>query len=221
MWNFLKWYSLFILIILIFGPILYEWRYEKGVGELGIFYKNMIGFITLIFIPNLILIIQYYKENKNTKLTIDQKNGIIEINHKGTLNSYRIEEIESSIYQRNTYSKDLMWQVFSYSNLGYCDLTLKNGDRYFLTSYLIDITKKALFENTEIKYSIFPSIDKTDPKIIAERAKKQTKKQIEKLKSNLINKSKFELKGIVDNDGVYTKETVDIAKQILKEKNVV
>lgn len=154
------------------------------------------------------------------KLTIDPKNKLIEINHSGAINSYKMDDIESSIYQRNTYSKDLMWQVFSYADLGYCDLTLKNGDRYFLTSYLIDITKKALFENTEIKYSIFPSIDKTDPKIVVEKAKKQTKKRIEKLKFNLINKSEFELKAIINSNGEYTKEAVDIAKQILKEKTL-
>ena len=201
LWNFLKWYGLFILIILISGPFLYEWRYGNDVGDLFVFYRNMIGFITLVFIPNLILLFAYFRENKETKFTTDYKKNVIEISRNGQIKTYQLAEINSSIYNRNTYSKDSMWQVFSYADLGYWDLTFKNGDRYYLTSYLIDINKKPLFENTEIKYSIFPSIDKTDPKIAIGKEKQQIEKRIEKLKLNLMQKSEFELKEIIKSKG--------------------
>ena len=83
MWNFLKWYGLFIAIILILGPFLYKWRYGNDVRDLFVFYRNMIGFISLVFIPNLILLITYYRENKETKFTIDFRKSVIEISRNG------------------------------------------------------------------------------------------------------------------------------------------
>nr|WP_298924653.1 hypothetical protein [uncultured Allomuricauda sp.] len=220
-WNFLKWYGLFLASIFILGPFLYEWRYGNNIGELFIFYRNTIGFITLVFIPYLILLITYFQENKKTEFSTDIKNNIIEINQKERIKTYRFSEIKTSIYHRNTYTNDLMWQAFSYADLGYWDLTFKNGDRYFLTSYLIDTNKKPLLENTEVKYSLFPSINKTDPEIVFQKAKEQRGKRIEKLKRNFMHKSESELKEITISKDKYQEEAIQAAKLLLKNKNVV
>lgn len=156
--------------------------------------------------------------------SIDKNENRITIIKNEKKYSYFLEEVESSIYHRQSYQKDLFWNNFSaYSELGYIDLTFKNNDRYYLTSFLVDVTKEPIFENSEIKYSFLPFIDKSNPKInerkLKEKAANDQKRKYERIKSKLIEKTEFELRDIIKNE-THIKEAIDIAKEIIKERNL-
>jgi hypothetical protein len=171
--------------------------------------------------PSFLIAVFYLKENYKTSFTIDEKLKTIEIISGNSSKSYDLSEIESSIYNRQSYQKDYFWNTFScYADLGYVDLTFRNNDRYFLSCFLIDVTKEPIFENSEIEYSFLPFIDRTDPKAVKDKADRQTQKRIEKLKRNFSSKTDSELKEMLKNKSKYQNEAIVAVTELLKNKNV-
>ncbi|MBU2920516.1 hypothetical protein KO504_04120 [Winogradskyella psychrotolerans] len=219
--KILIWLGIFLVVIIFFGDFLYELKYGRSLKNSNSLYVTGIPFTILLLLPSFLITIFYLKENYKTNFTIDRNKNIIEIKSGKNLKTYSLDQIESSIYNRQSYQKDFFWDTFScYADLGYLDLTFKNNDRYFLSCFLIDITKEPIFENSKIKYSFLPFIDRTDPKLIMEKAEKQTTKRIEKLKSNYSSKTVTELNEMLNNKSKYQKEAIIAIKETLKNKNV-
>jgi hypothetical protein len=215
------WFTGFIILILFFGDYLYELKYGRSSGNSNSLEITGIIFTFVLLFPSLLITLFYLKENFKTDFHIIKKKHIIKIKSNNILKTYDLDQIESVIYHRQSYQKDLFWNTFScYSDLGYVDLTFKNKERYFLTSFLINTNQKPIFENSQIKYSFLPFIDRTDPKLIKEKTEKQTKKRIEKLKGNFKNKSIAELNEMLNNKTKYQNEAVLAINEILKSKNV-
>jgi hypothetical protein len=213
------WFFGFIILFLFFGDYLYELKYGRSSGNSNSLEITGIIFTFVLLFPSLLITLFYLKENFKTDFQIIKKKRIIKINSNNILKTYDLDQIESVIYHRQSYRKDLFWNAFScYSDLGYVDLTFKNKERYFLTSFLINTNQEPIFDNSRIKYSFLPFIDRTDPKLIKEKTEKQTKKRIEKLKCNFNNKSITELNEMLDNKTKYQNEAIIAINEILKRK---
>jgi hypothetical protein len=230
--NLLIWLGIFLIVIIFFGDFLYELKYGRTLKNSNSLYVTGIPFTIILFLPNFLIILFYLKENYETSFSVDRKKNVIEIKSGEELKTYNLDQIESSIYSRQSYHRDFFWKsFFGYSDLGYVDLIFKNNDRYFLSCFLIDITKEPIFENSQIKYSFLPFINRKDPKIVKEKVeiqikkriekeKKLAEKRIEKLKSNFSSKTTAELNEMLNEKSKYQKEAIIAIKEILKNKNV-
>ena len=219
--KILIWLGIFLVVIIFLGDFLYELKYGRSLKSSNSFYITGIPFTLLLLLPSFLIAIFYLKENYRTNFTIDKELNIIKIKFGKNIKTYNLSEIESSIYNRQSYQKDFFWDAFScYADLGYVDLTFKNNDRYFLSCFLIDVTKEPIFENSQIKYSFFPFIDRTDPKTVKKKVVQQTEKRIEELKRNFSSKTEFELNEMLKNKSKYQDEAIIAIKQVLKNKNV-
>ncbi|WP_157805351.1 hypothetical protein [Confluentibacter citreus] len=219
--KILIWLGIFLIVIIFFGDFLYELKYGRSIKNSNSLYIVGIPFTLLLLFPSFLIAIFYLKENHKTNLTIDKKLNTIEIKIENNIKTYDLSEIESSIFTRQSYQKDFFWNTFScYADLGYVDLTFKNNDRYFLSCFLIDVTKEPIFKNSQIKYSFLPFIDRTDPKKVKEITEQQTKKRIETLKINFSSKTESELKKMLNNKSKYQNEAIIAINELLKNKNV-
>ena len=219
--KILIWLGIFLVVIIFLGDFLYELKYGRSLKSSNSFYITGIPFTLLLLLPSFLIAIFYLKENYRTNFTIDKELDIIKIKFGKNIKTYNLSEIESSIYNRQSYQKDFFWDAFScYADLGYVDLTFKNNDRYFLSCFLIDVTKEPIFENSQIKYSFFPFIDRTDPKTVKKKVEQQTEKRIEELKRNFSSKTEFELNEMLKNKSKYQDEAIIAIKQVLENKNV-
>jgi hypothetical protein len=219
--NILLWFvwTISLLVIsCICTPYIYELKYGYEIkNNFDVFIYSFV-IIILLSIPSFILWVNYYINNKDCKISIGKKD--IKIEYNNVLKSYIISDIRTSNYVLNSYQKDVFWSGFlGYSNLSYWDLTFKNGDRYFISSLLIDLGARPIIEETTITYSIFPLINKTDPILIKEKVEKMTIKRIEKLKSNFETKTVTELNEMLNNKSKYQQEAIIAIKEILKNKN--
>jgi hypothetical protein len=219
--KILVWLGIYLFIVIFFGEFFYELKYGVSLNNSNIIFNIGVPFTIILILPSFIVAILYLKENQKMSFVVDKNQKIVEININSESKTYYLDQIESVIYNRQSYQKDFFWNDFScYSHLGYIDLTFKNNDRYFLSCFLIDITKSPIFENAEIKYSFLPFIDRTDPKLIKEKTQKLKLKRIERLKQNFKSKSENELNKILENETKYQEEVLIAIREILKEKNV-
>jgi len=219
--KILIWLGIFLVIIIFFGDFLYELKYGRSLKNSNSLYVTGIPFTLLLLLPSFLVTIFYLKENYKTSFTIDKKLNTIEIKSGNQVKIYKLSEIESSIYNRQSYQKDYFWDTFScYADLGYIDLTFKNNDRYFLSCFLSDVTKSPIFENSQIRYSFLPFIDRADPKEVKKKAEEQSKKRIEKLKRNFSSKTNSELKEMIKNKSKYQTEAIIAINELLVNKNV-
>jgi len=219
--NIFYWLFGLLILFIFFGDYLYELKYGRALKNSNSLYITAILFTFILSLPAILITIFYLKENYKTYFFVDRKKNIIEIKSGEDLKTYSLDEIESSIYHRQSYHRDIFWKgFFGYSNLGYLDLTFKNNDRYFLSCLLIDVTKEPIFENSKIRYSFLPFIDRTDPKEVKKKAEEQSKKRIEKLKKNFSSKTNSELKEMIKNKSKYQKEAIIAINELLENKNV-
>ena len=219
--KLLYWFLGFSIFFIFFGDYVYELKYGRSLGNTNSLQIIGIIFTIVLLFPSLLITLLYLKENFRTSFQFIKKKNIIRINTKDSSKTYSIDEIESVIYYRQSYRRDFFWSSFScYSDLGYIDLIFKNEERYFLTSFLINTNQEPIFENSQIKYTFLPFIDRIDPKLIKLEDQKQIKKRIEKLKRNFKNKSQSELNEILNNKSKYQNETIIAINELLKNKNV-
>ena len=182
--------------------------------------------IFLIYnLPNFIIYLDYYKENRNTKIEIDTELDHIGIIKNGISKQYKISEIKSSIYHLGIYYKNridnaMRWKMIN-SELAYWDLEFNNGDRYYISNLLIDfLHEKPILENTKHRFRMFQYINKSDSKEAMELKQIQEKNLTEKFVEKFQSKSENELNEILNNKSSYQKEAVSAVKIIMKNKNV-
>jgi hypothetical protein len=214
-----------ILIIgmIIFIPIL---NYFRSGSEIELNLTSVLIFSGSLFvfnIPAIILLIEYYFENKNTTLEIDSE--FVKINRNGQTIKHKISEIEVStynigIYYKNAIDNSARWSTI-HSDFGYWDVKFKNGERYYLSNLLVDfLHQEAFVENTKYRFRLFPYIDKSKSKKAIELKQDQEKSRIEKFIDQYQSKNEKQLREILDNKKSYQNEAVKAAEIVLKNKNV-
>lgn len=219
-WKLLICLGIHLIIIIFFGEYLYELKYGRGIKSLSALYIIGVSIISIILFPSLLITISYLIENRFTYFIINERKNQIDIIIKGETKTYSLDQIKSSIYHRQSYQKDKYWNTFScYSDLGYLDISFKNNDRFYFTSFLVDIYKKPILENTQIKYSFLPFINKANPSDLEEKENLQSLKQIEKLKNKFTKKTINELREIQNDKSKYSKEAIIAIEEVLKKKN--
>ena len=209
--------------MIIFIPIL---NYFRNGTEIELNLTSVLIFSGVLFvfnIPAIILLIEYYFENKNTTLEIDSE--FIIINRKGETKRHKISEIETSTYNIGIYYKNAIdnaarWSTI-HSEFGYWDVKFENGERYYLSNLLVDfLHQEAFLENTKYRFRLFPYIDKSNSKKAVELKKVQKKSRVEKFVDQFQSKNEKQLQEILDNKKNYQKEAVEAAEIIMKNKNV-
>ncbi|MEH1009464.1 hypothetical protein VDP25_17125 [Winogradskyella sp. ECml5-4] len=215
----------FVIGLIIITPIYY---YLKK-GEqfvLDLLFVKIMSVIFLIYnLPNFIIYLDYYKENKNTKIEIDNESNSIGIVKDGISKRYEITEIKSSIYHLGIYYKNridnaMRWKMIN-SDLAYWDLESNNGDRYYISNLLVDfLHDKPIVDNTKYRFRMFQYINKSDSKEAVELKQVQEKNRTEKFVEKFQSKSESELNEILNNKSNYQKEAVKAVEIIMGNKNV-
>ncbi|WP_157724145.1 hypothetical protein [Winogradskyella sediminis] len=215
----------FVIGTIIITPIYYYLR--KGEQfVLDLLFVKIMSVIFLIYnLPNFIIYLDYYKENKNTKINIDTENNSIGIVENGISKQYKITEIKSSIYHLGIYYKNridnaMRWKMIN-SDLAYWDLEFKNGDRYYISNLLVDfLHDNPIVDNTKYRFRMFQYINKSDSKEAVELKQVEEKNRTEKFVEKFQSKSESELNEILNNKSKYQKEAVKAVEIIMKNKNV-
>ena len=209
--------------MIIFIPIL---NYFRNGTEIELNLTTVLIFSGVLFvfnIPPIILLIEYFFENKNTTLEIDSE--FVIINRNGQSKSHKISEIETSTYNIGIYYKNAIdnaarWSTI-HSDFGYWDVKFENGERYYLSNLLVDfLHQEAFVENTKYRFRLFPYIDKSNSKKANEIKQIQEKNKIEKFIDQYQSKNEKQLREILGNKKGYQKEAVEAAEIVLKKKNV-
>lgn len=123
--------------------------------------------VFLIFLlPAIYLHIEYLLENYNTRLTIDYRNKQLNIKRGKTNYDYSFEDILESILYRSIYYKNEVdnahrWKTV-FSDYGYWFMRFNDGERFFFTSLMINISEKPLIESTETRYLFFTNIKESE-----------------------------------------------------------
>ena len=214
-----------IIGVSIFTPIWYYIR--KGENfVLDLLYVKILTVVIFIFnLPNVLILINYYQENKNTKIDIDLNSDEIIINNNGIKNEFKISEIKSSTYHLGIYYKNRIDNARRFkmmnSDLAYWDLEFNNGDRFFISNLLVDfLHDEPIVANTKFRFRMFQYINKSDSKEAVELKQVQEKRVVKKFTEKFESKTENELKEILSNRKSYQKEAVEAAELLMKNKNV-
>ncbi|WP_308993983.1 hypothetical protein QLS71_013955 [Mariniflexile litorale] len=185
----------------------------------------MIGIILVFNLPNFLIFINYYRENKNTRIDIDLDSDKIIISENGIKKQYKISDIKSSIYHLGVYYKNRIdnarrWKMMN-SDLAYWDLKFNNGDTFYISNFLVDfLHEKPIVKNTKFRFRMFQYINKSDSKEAIELKQAQEKNMMEKYVEKFQSKTENELNEILNNRKSYQKEAVEAAELIMRNKNV-
>ena len=175
--------------------------------------------------PAIYLLINYYEYNKKTEFSIDENLNKIIVTEKGVSKNYSFNDVKYSVYNVGKYWQNTIDKKYRiptiFSEFGYWDITFENGDRYYLTTLLHHfLLEEEKVKNTKYRFRIIPNIDKSLKIKGVELKPIVHKSKTEKLKMNFKDKTKEELEYIIENKSKYQEEAIEIADQILKEKNV-
>jgi hypothetical protein len=206
----------FIIDIGIFIFALYQ-------NNLNIAIKVMAGVsiwsLCVYIIPLIYIHFNYYIENKNSILKLTE-NGI-SISRKNDLVVFEFNEIKKVEFNFSYTLYDKRFRWFFWDEYFYAEVHLKNGENLIITCLLFDQLETIIpLKLIKRKKRIFPYIKKLNVSTIEKNTKIQTGKRIKNLTLSFKKKSKSELSEIINNKNKYQKEAIEIANQILKEKNV-
>ena len=208
---------------MIFIPILNHFRSGTEIESNLTSVLILLGVLFVFNIPAIILLVEYYFENKNTTLEIDSE--FISINRNGETKIYKISEVETStynigIYHKNSIDNAARWSTI-HSDFGYWDVKFKNGERYYLSNFLVDFLHQDTFlENTKYRFRLFPYIDKSNSKKAVDLKKVQRKSRVENFIDRFQSKNEKQLQEILNNKKSYQKEAVEAAEIMMRNKNV-
>ena len=213
-----------LIFALIIGYIYFDQQNNNiGITQL-ILLKSGIFAILLSSIPDIILVINYYFENRKTSFSINKINEEIEITKNGIKTKYHFSDVKRSIYNRCKNHQDDFDNGFriamTFSDFGYWDLTFKNGDRYYLTNLLHDITYEPKIPNTEFRFRGLPIIDKKKSKKEKYEIKIEEYDNLKVMKEHFENMNTEKLQKVLENKTEYRKEAIELVEKLLREKNV-
>ncbi|MGB3606955.1 hypothetical protein [Psychroserpens sp.] len=215
------------LLLIVLFPIYFKWRNGTEFVFVEFMIWMLIAFTIITNIPAIVIYLNYYRENKNTKFTLDFEEEKIIITKDGNEKQYLRKEIKKSTYHLGIYYKNAIDRgsrlPMLISDFGYWDLQFKNGDRYYLTNLLHDFLHESpKYSKTKYRFRFYPYIKKNDKKQAInlnkrlEKEKTLTEQFIEKFKT----KNEKQLLEILDNRKGYQKEAVKAVEILLKRKNV-
>ena len=192
-------------------------------NELNITFKVMgvvvIWSLMVYLIPLLILYFNYYISNKESSFIVGPKS--LSYSEKNEIIEFGINEIEKVVLNLSYPLYEKRYRLFFWDEYFYSEIFLKNGEKIIITCLLFDKIETIIPSNLIIrKKRIFPFIKKMNYEKTVEKNIIQNKNRNEKLTLNFKEKSKSELTEIINNKNKYQKEAVEIANQLLKEKNV-
>jgi hypothetical protein len=184
----------------------------------------ILGAIILVFnLPSIIILGEYYRENRNTKVIIDEAE--ITISKGSITKSYNFSEIESSIYHLGIYylnrvdNGDRIHLISS--DLAYWELGFNNGDRYYISNLVVDfLHDPPIVQNTKFRYRMLQTIDRSNSKVARNLKSTREKERIENLIEKFMHKSESELNDILANPSNYQAEALEAARKVLKYKTV-
>ncbi len=191
----------------------------------SMFILIMLGIIFVFNFPSILLLMDYYQENKDIILGINSESNLIEIRKNGITKRYKLTEIESSTYNLGEYYQNRIdnaarWSML-HSDFGYWDLKFEDKERYYISNFLIDFLHDEPFiENTEYRFRMFPFIDKSKSKKAMELKEIQEMERVAKLRENYAYKTIAELKYIIENKEKYQDSAVNVAQEILNKKTL-
>ncbi|MEM5540338.1 hypothetical protein [Olleya sp. AS48] len=215
------------LLLIVLFPLYFKWKNGTEFIFEEFIIWILIAFTVITNIPAVVIYLNYYRENKNTKFTLDFEEEKILITKDGIEKEYLRTEIKKSTYHLGIYYKNAIDRAgripMLISDFGYWDLQFKNGDRYFLSNILHDFLHDSpKVPKTKYRFRFYPYIKKNDNKQAIDLNKKPKKEKtltetfIEKFKT----KNERQLREILDNKKSYQKEAVEAAELVLKNKNV-
>ena len=192
-------------------------------NNLNIAIKVMAGVsiwsLSFYVIPLIYIHFNYYRKNRNSILKINE-NGI-SISRKNDLVEFEFSEIKKVEFNFSYPLYDKRFRWFFWDEYFYAEVFLKNGENLIITCLLFDKLETIIPSKLiKRKKRIFPYIKKENLNTIEKETKIQTEKRIENLTLRFKKKSESELNEIINNKNKYQKEAIEIANQILKEKNV-
>jgi hypothetical protein len=215
------------LLLIVLFPIYLKWKNGTEFIFDEFIIWILIAFTVITNIPAVVIYLNYYRENKNTKFTLDFKEEKIFITKDGIEKEYSRAEIKKSTYHLGIYYKNAIDRAgripMLISDFGYWDLQFKNGDRYFLTNILHDFLHESpKIPKTKYRFRIYPYIKKNDNKqaINLNRKPKKEKTLTETFIEKFKNKNENQLLEILDNRKSYQKEAVQAVEILMKRKNV-
>jgi hypothetical protein len=194
--------------------------------DYGKFLLFSLCYITLLFIPSLILSIIYFQRNRKTLLEFEGNQ--IHIKQGSNFYDYNTDDIISAkkylgIYYKNEIDKRGRWAA-TWSGYGYIKIEFKDGNIFFFTSLMLAPKEFDLIQ-TEVKYSFFPIFNKKSYKHEL-HVKKEMKKlemkfsqeKYEEFKARFSNYENDKLEEKILDSDKYSEEAITAAKRILEER---
>jgi hypothetical protein len=212
---------IFIIVMPIFGLTISYLRDIRIESSLIII---LIGFILLNCIPSIYSFIMFYSINKNTVLNIDKVNGKILIQDKQKTIEHEISDITHidrvvSIYYKNKIDNRARWPA-PWTGYGFVRLTFDNGEKYIITSLILDPFEFPL-EINNTHYKLFPdvnteNINKQDKEEVIHEQKRQ---MIEFFKVRFDRLDEQGLKNKIKEKENLVDEAKIAIEQIIKERS--
>ncbi|MDQ3108287.1 MAG: hypothetical protein M3R17_00185 [Bacteroidota bacterium] len=167
-------------------------------------------------LPYLLLLLQYFRHNKSSTLSVNKKDRTLTIVRQGNSRTSRIKDVTKSKIVINNTRKSLT------RGWGYLLLEFGPQDRIIITTFLYeDIESLAVFLGLKpVRFnSIYPLITlgiKSDGQLIAEKNEHELK--VHEFVEKWSGKSKEELMKIKQNPSGYAAYAVEAARKLLKTK---
>lgn len=213
-----------VIGITIMAPIFNYFR-DKPIKWDTQFLFIIAGIIAINNIPALVLLVNYYLENRKTTLVIDLDADIFRLQKNGIEKLNKLSDITHSTYvlsrfYQNQIDNNGRWKMVN-SDCGYWDVKFNDGTEYYLSNLLVDfLHDKPFVENTSFKFTMFPFIDKSTSKVVKQKEDRNKLDRFKYLMNLYSEKSEQELKLIINNKNSYQQEAINAAKKVLEEKTL-
>jgi len=184
----------------------------------------------LITLPAILVLYDYYKENKDVYLAIDIEKKQFIIKKYGKTFDYKFEDVKSSTYVFGYFSKtsDNNKRIpILFLDLGYWNIEFNDGENFNITILLYDlINLSPILKETKSLYTLYPltrifqSIKRKDYGygVISDDGK--GKIRLQRLEENLKKKKVDDLRYILNNKEKYQTDTIKIVEKILNKKTL-
>jgi hypothetical protein len=126
----------------------YLWYLKYSGDSLSTFI--IVSFIA-VFLPVIIIHIEYLVINFGMKLNYGGRNEEITISRMGIERTINVKDIDKIIYNRSRSYLYKSWRFFPTDEYHYCKIVLTSGERFIITSILAPGFKVNGVKNFEIK----------------------------------------------------------------------
>ncbi len=134
---------LILFLSLMFMLMIYFFYYEKFVPIPLIGITVVIALLNIV--SNLVLHVNYYKEDKRKKILIDSENEIIKITKNGNEKIFyyneiiKVTKIEATSSKLSRYTSSISWRLFYYYRIDF-----KDNSHQYITRILVQNFEKLI-----------------------------------------------------------------------------